>query len=325
MRIRPVTLDCGDVTISVVVCAYTTARHELLKMSLDSVIQQLGANDQLIVVIDHNDQLLDVVSKEYGSLANVIPNTNDRGLCGARNSGVEAASKSIVAFIDDDAQIGEGWLASLRNHYGDPVVTGVGGSAQPVWPRERPSWFPCEFDWVVGCSHQGLPVDVSAVRNLLGCNMSFRRIALNQAGGFSTEIGQVGTNLVRCDETELCIRLKQLSPFSQLLFDPRITVKHWVSHDRTRLSYFVKRCFFEGLSKHRLSTMVGSSDALSAERKYVSAILPKALIRGLIGFVTSRGERLHHLSRVTAIIIGFTATSGGYIYSLTHSRFSGDR
>jgi hypothetical protein len=83
--------------------------------------------------------------------------------------------------------------------------------------------------------------------------------------------------------------------------------------------YFLKRCFFEGLSKHRLSTMVGSSDALSAERSYVATILPIALARGLTGTMSARGERLEHLAQITALVIGLTATAGGYIYSLLHS------
>jgi|1186.fasta_scaffold16096_3 hypothetical protein len=75
--------------------------------------------------------------------------------------------------------------------------------ASTMRPRELgpsgPSWFPGEFDGVVDSSHSCRPVDVRPVRNLLGCNMSFR---------------QVGTDLVRCDEIELCIRPNSLSPFS---------------------------------------------------------------------------------------------------------------
>lgn len=312
---------CPDVTASVVVCAYTDARIELLNMSIEAVLQQLGAEDELVVVIDYNDELLKRVSKQYGSQAKIVPNTNERGLCGARNSGVQASSGGIVAFVDDDAQVQPGWLADLRDHYRDPTVAGVGGYAYPVWPTERPSWFPFEFDWVVGCSHRGLPVDVAPVRNLLGCNMSFRRIALNEAGGFDSKIGQVGANLVRCDETELCIRIKQKLPASRLLLDPRIRVRHWVSHDRTRPSYFLRRCFYEGLSKHRLSTMVGSADALSTERKYVSAVLPMALARGLMGTVSCPGKRLAHLAQSIALIVGLAVTTVGYLYSLIHSLF----
>jgi glycosyltransferase involved in cell wall biosynthesis len=307
--------------VTVVVCAYTDDRKDLLDQSIEAIHEQLGTEDQLVVVIDYNDELLDLASEHYGSIAKVVPNTNERGICGARNAGVQASNRSVVAFVDDDAQVQPGWLEGLREHYRDSTVAGVGGYAQPVWPERRPSWFPIEFDWVVGCSHRGLPVDLTPVRNLLGCNMSFRRNVLNDVGGFNPKIGQVGTKLLRCDETELCIRVNQMSPASRLLLDPTIKVRHWVSDERTRPKYFLRRCFYEGLSKHRLSTMVGSSDALSTEREYVVDVLPSALGRGLMATVRSPGQRLTYLSQSVAIVVGLATTAYGYVYSFLHSRF----
>lgn len=311
----------SDVSVSAVVCAYTDARRELLDNSIEAILAQLGAEDQLVVVIDFNDKLLDRISAQYGSRAKVVPNTNERGICGARNSGIEASNGEVVAFVDDDAQVQPGWLERLRENYRNPAVTGVGGNAQPVWPVERPPWFPTEFDWVVGCSHRGLPVDPTPVRNLLGCNMSFRRTALDNVGGFNSTVGQVGTSLDRCDETELCIRLNQKSPANLLLLDPGVKVRHWVSAERTRPAYFLRRCFWEGLSKQRLSTMVGSSDALSTERKYTFTVLPMSFGRGLLESVRSPGNRLAYLGQSAALVVGLAATTFGYLYSLIESKF----
>ena len=311
----------SDVAISTVVCAYTDARKELLDGSIEAVLAQLRQGDQLVVVIDNNDELLERVSARYGSRATVVPNRNERGICGARNAGIEASTGNVVAFVDDDARIQPDWLERLRNDYRDPGVTGVGGNAQPVWPVARPPWFPVEFDWVVGCSHRGLPEDPATVRNLLGCNMSFRKNALDSVGGFNSQIGQVGSGLMRCDETELCIRLGQKSDASRLLLDPAIKVRHWVSEDRTSFRYFLRRCFWEGYSKHQLSTLVGSSDALSTERSYVYTVLPTAFARGLIGAITSPGSRLANLGRSAAVLVGLATTTYGYGYSMVESRF----
>jgi glycosyltransferase involved in cell wall biosynthesis len=310
-----------NVTVSTVVCAYTDARRELLDGSIEAVLAQLRPGDQLVVVIDHNDELLKRVSAQYGSRATVVPNRNERGICGARNAGIDASTGSIVAFVDDDARIEPNWLERLRDDYRDPAVTGVGGNAQPMWPAERPPWFPVEFDLVVGCSHRGLPEDPATVRNLLGCNMSFRKSALDSVGGFNSQIGQVGSGLMRCDETELCIRLGQKSAASRLLLDPEVKVQHWVSDDRTSFRYFLRRCFWEGYSKHKLSTLVGSSDALSTERSYVYTVLPVAFARGLIGGITSPGHRLAHLGQSAALVVGLAATTYGYAYSMVQSRF----
>ncbi len=311
----------ADVTVSAVICAYTDARRELLDASIEAVLDQLRPGDQLVVVIDFNEELLARVSADYGARATVVPNSNLRGICGARNSGIEASVGDVVAFVDDDARIEAGWLERLRSDYRDPAVTGVGGNAQPVWPAERPDWFPPEFDWVVGCSHLGLPVEPAPVRNLLGCNMSFRRDALAKVGGFNSEIGQQGgTSLMRCDETELCIRLGQDQPSATLLLDPELKVRHWVSDDRVTPRYFLRRCYWEGLSKQQLGTMVGRSDSLSTEWQYTLAVLPKAVGRELVASVRSPGRRLAHLSRAAAVVVGLAATTYGYVSSLVRSR-----
>lgn len=312
----PKAVDCmpadTGVTISVVICAYTDARRELLDNSINAVLAQLRPDDQLVVVIDYNDELLARVTAEFGSRATVVPNRNTRGICGARNAGIEASRCDVVAFVDDDAQIQAGWLERLRADYLDPAVTGVGGNAAPVWPTEAPAWFPATFNWVVGCSHEGLPVDIAPVRNLLGCNMSFRRTALDAVGGFNSDIGQTGSNLMRCDETELCIRINQQTASPVLLLDPGVKVRHWVSDDRTTWRYFLRRCYWEGYSKRTLSTMVGQSDALSTERKYTVAVLPKAFARELVASVCSPGRRLAHLGQSVAIFVGLAATTFGY-------------
>jgi hypothetical protein len=82
-------------------------------------------------------------------------------------------------------------------HYDDPMVHGVGGSATAVWTGgPRPRWLPAEFDWIVGCTYVGQPTRTAHVRNLVGCNMSFRREVFDIAGGFSDRIGRVGTKPV---------------------------------------------------------------------------------------------------------------------------------
>ena len=93
----------GETTISVVVCAYTDARRELLDNSIESILAQLGTADQLVVSIDYNDELLQRVATQYGTRATVVPNTEARGICGARNSGIAASRCDVVAFVDDDS------------------------------------------------------------------------------------------------------------------------------------------------------------------------------------------------------------------------------
>ena len=163
-----------------------------------SVQAQDPAVPEIIVVVDHNDTLVDRIRRELPEVT-VTVNAGRRGLSGARNAGVAAATGDVVAFLDDDAEADHSWLAHLVERYRDADVLGVGGSVTPKWSEERPHWFPPEFNWVVGCSYHGMPETTAPVRNFIGTNMSFRRDALVTTGGFDAGLGRVGADASGCE------------------------------------------------------------------------------------------------------------------------------
>jgi glycosyltransferase involved in cell wall biosynthesis len=286
--------------ISVVVCAHDAARWDEIRAALTSLEQQTLRPAEVIVVVDHNPALLDRVRRELDVRA--VENSQARGLGGARNTGFEAATGRVVAFLDDDAMASSRWLALLAERYADPNVAGVGGSAEPLWMSGRPGWFPPEFDWVVGCSYLGMPERAREVRNLFGCNMTFRRELLVALGGFRLGYG--------CDETEFCIRLGQRWPEKRILYLPEASVLHHVPASRTRFPRFVSRCYFEGGSKAVVARLVGSDQALASEVRYTREVLPRGFWRGLSDFI--RAGDVDGLARSGALVTGLLSTAGGY-------------
>ena len=143
-------------TISVVICAYTDERLELLAAGIESLRTQTVAPHELVLVIDHAPEL-EAIARERWPEAKVVANREQQGLSGARNTGVAECSGEVVAFLDDDAAPAPNWIERLGAAYADPNVLGAGGTVRPNWETERPGWFPPEFDWVVGCTHSGMP------------------------------------------------------------------------------------------------------------------------------------------------------------------------
>jgi hypothetical protein len=178
----------------------------------------------------------------------------------------------------------------------------VGGAIEPRWEPGRPSWFPTEFDWVVGCSYTGLPTAPSFVRNLIGCNMSFRREVLEGAGGFRLGYG--------CDETELCIRVAQRDPEARFLYQPAARVHHLVTSSRLRWRRFISRCYFEGGSKAVVARLVGAREGLASERAYAYRVLPRAIRHGLVRWAL-HGDAAGVASALT-VIAGLAATAAGF-------------
>jgi len=303
--------------ISVVVCAYTEKRWNETCAAVESVRAQSYPDKEIILVVDHNPEL-------HASLANEMPDVKvvenqwERGLSGGKNTGVGLAQGEIVAFLDDDAVADPDWLKFFAASYADPATMGVGGLTLPTWKVPRPSWFPREFDWVVGCTYLGMAQSGEQVRNLLGGNASFRRESFSQAGGFQNGIGRsAGKRPLGCEETEFCIRLNQKSPGSVFLYDDRATIWHLVPPDRSRFSYFVSRCYAEGLSKALVTASVGTKSGLSSERRYTTRTLPRGVARGLADLLQGDPSGL---GRAGAIVSGLTATVAGYAVGRANRR-----
>ena len=296
-------------TVSVIVCAYTERRWDDLVAAVRSAAAQTAPPLEIVVVCDHNPDLLARVRAELGEVV-ALANDGPRGLSGARNSGLGTARGEIVAFLDDDAVAAPDWLERLVEPYDDPRVIGVGGAVEPVWPGRRPPSMPDEFDWVVGCTYRGLPPAASPVRNLIGANMSLRRTVFDAVGGFDSDLGRVGTRPVGCEETELCIRARKALPGSEVIFEPRALVRHRVTRERAGWRYFGARCWSEGLSKAVVARQAGRDDGLSAERRYVTRTLPRGVARGL-GDTLRRGDP-GGLGRAALIIAGLGITAAGY-------------
>jgi glycosyltransferase involved in cell wall biosynthesis len=195
-------MPATEVSVSVVVCAYTDRRAAQLLDAIASLRRQTSAPHEVIVVIDHNPRLEDWLRRCATDVL-VMANAEQPGLAGARITGLAAATGQIVAFLDDDAVAEPVWLEQLAAHYRDEGTVAVGGAVVPVWEDGDPAWMPPEFHWVVGCTYRGMPVRATSVRNLIGCNMSFRREVATRAGGFHSGLGRVGTRPLGCEETEL--------------------------------------------------------------------------------------------------------------------------
>jgi GT2 family glycosyltransferase len=308
-------------TISVIVCTHTLERLVNLPACVASVLAQTPAPLEVIVVVDGDEALEERVRARLDGVQ-IVRNSHDRGLSGARQTGAEAARGSILAFLDDDAIAQEHWLARLAEAYGDPKVLGVGGSIEPAWEQGAPRWFPPEFNWVVGCTYAGMPASTARVRNVIGANMSMRAAVLARAGAFDARLGRApGSRTLSgsAEETELCIRAARAHPGHYWIYEPRARVVHAVPPARGTWRYFVRRCAVEGTAKAVLAGIAGGGEGLRTERAYVRSVLPRALRRELRLAASGRRDAM---ARASAITAGLAITAAAYARA---RRFAGGR
>jgi len=279
--------------------------------AIQSVQNQTRKPDEIIVSVDHNIEMFNQLKSELSPSIKVVHNTNTPGLSETRNTGLYCTGGDIVVFIDDDAVADKDWLKNLTKHFCSPQVVAVGGRTIPIWPNgRRPTWFPEELDWTVGCTYKGLPLTPeNEIRNVPGGNSAFKKQVFEQVGFFGTQLGKTGKTRGVAEESELCLRIKRQTPNALILYKSDAVIHHKVPSWRLDFRYLVLRSFNEGFFKSIVSKLSSlSQNPLSTENTYLRYLL-----------LTSIPERLRQLYKLEALcqivvlLLSIIATGTGYL------------
>lgn len=184
--------------ISIIVCSRN--RPEMLEDCLSAIRAAMGPRDELVVV--------DSASRDAETYrvaechADHVLRVGRPGLSRARNAGLRAASRPIVAFTDDDCRPEGDWTRALLQCFEDPDVSfalgrvkasaGAGGAG------------PASIHDVTESRLIDASVPLESVGH--GANMAFRRAALIGIGGFDEVLG-TGSKLRAGEDKDAIWRL----------------------------------------------------------------------------------------------------------------------
>src|SRR5262245_29765809 len=182
--------------VSVVVCTYNGGAT--LEQCLRSLLALNYPDHEVIVVDDGStDDTRAILDRLQQSAIKVIHQPN-RGLAVARNVGLAAATGASIAYTDSDCFADPDWLTHLVYQLQRSGAAAVGG------PNLTP-----EDGWLAACvgASPGQPVHVlesdQTAEHIPGCNMAFRREALEAINGFDPQYRKAG------DDVDVCWRLQQ--------------------------------------------------------------------------------------------------------------------
>jgi len=187
-------------------------------------LEQLDYPDyEVIVVNDGSTDATPQIASEYHAR---LITTKNQGLSAARNVGTRAAAGEIVAFIDDDAYPEIHWLRFLALAFMEGKYVGVGG---PNLPPPNDGWI---ADAVANAPGGPNPVLLSdtVAEHIPGCNMAFRKDALEAIGGFDPVFRAAG------DDVDVCWRLRDRGGL--IGYSPAAVVWH---HRRKSIRKFWKQ------------------------------------------------------------------------------------
>ncbi len=275
-----------DTQISAVICTHN--RDNYLGAAIDSLLSQDFATGFEVVVVDNGsvDNTKQVVSQRLDNPKLKYIYEPVLGLSVARNTGAKVSTGEIIAYLDDDAVASEGWLQVLYSAYqSNPKLAIAGGKVTLLWPPKTnpPHWLSSGLAVNLGAYDLGDRLVFIENPGLTprGLNYSIRRSFLDDIGGFDTNLGRVGKNLLSNEElqmTELALEKDW-----KVAYLPDALVAHNVSEERLKRSWFFSRGWWQGISECYREQLAGKAGVGQLQRG------SERFIRGLY-------KALQHLS-----------------------------
>jgi GT2 family glycosyltransferase len=210
--------------VSVVVCVYNGERT--LDACLASLERLNYPNYEVVVVNDGSTDATRRIAESYDYIR--LINQDNKGLSEARNVGIQAASGEIIAFTDADCTADADWLAYVVARFQSSDFGAVGG----------PNFSPPDDSMIASCVavSPGAPthvlLDDEIAEHIPGCNMAFRREALQAIEGFDPIFRAAG------DDVDVCWRLQNkgykigFSPAAVVWHFRRNTVRDYLKQQR---------------------------------------------------------------------------------------------
>lgn len=171
-----------------------------------------------------------------------------------RNEAVQQAQSEIVYFLDDDSLPVVDMVERLERHFADQQVVAVGGpSLTPLQDSRLQQAFGSALASVLGAGgvrnryRSNGTVRQTTERELILCNLAFRRDAFLAAGGLDER-------LYPNEENELLDRLQKQG--KTLLHDPQLVVTRSQRHS---LAAFAYQMFRYGRGRAQQMRLVGMS------------------------------------------------------------------
>lgn len=214
----------------------THARPASLVRLIASLAPQLRAGDHELFIAENGTPAPAVLDRSsFATNADII-HLHDPlpGKCRVQNRAIAAAHGDLLAFLDDDLAVAQGYVDAVERFFAEyPHFAAMKGR---ILPAEDPVA-------KVGATapYLDLPIAdhgdrVVEVRGVLGANMAFRASALRQVGPFDERLGPGAAG--HEEETEMSQRLRRAG--LHIGYAPQALVWHEVDPARADRHRFIR-------------------------------------------------------------------------------------
>ncbi|MDB5799414.1 MAG: family 2 glycosyl transferase [Rhodocyclales bacterium] len=236
----------------------TYNRPALLDFTLDSIAQAVMPPDLhvRVLVADNNSSAANqnanrAAMARHPSLDLAYVFETRQGKSWALNTAIAASTTDYIAFIDDDEKLDSKWFETAAHYLREGIADYIGGPYKPDWATSPPVWLPAtigKYPAVIGWIEQSDKAQSFDAfgGGLCGGNCIIRRSALNEIGGFSTQVGRFANNLMCGEDDELHRQLRLHGKVG--MYDPQLIIYHFIPVQRMTMKYHLRWAFWSGVS-----------------------------------------------------------------------------
>jgi glucosyl-dolichyl phosphate glucuronosyltransferase len=271
--------------VSVIICSHN--RSADVSECVSALIPQISSQAEAILVDSASDPGDQAEMTRLGNLYPTLKLTRvgQPGLSLARNRGVQLAKADWVVFLDDDAVPFPDWLEKVMATVSaaSPSQAIIGGGIYPRWPDgmngERLSK---RWKMFLSLAEHEKPGKVTDGYYVNGANYAIRRSVLLDLGGFSERLGRVGASLISGEDSQ--VTQSVLDAGLGAGFDPAFKVYHKISRERLKVSWILRRTFWEGFNASQVFRSRKAPLPPSLRPLKLIASLPVLLILSIVHF-----------------------------------------
>ena len=301
--------DLSGTFVEILICTHN--RVDLLRRTLEHLNQAIRPSNirlGILVVANACADKTEHLLEQYAAAADSEESIPLRwiavlaqGKSYALNEAIPQLKGDVIAFVDDDHRVDEGYLKEIcKAAEPYPDVGFFCGRILPDWDGSEPGWV----------HHQGaykifpLPVprfDQGDESTLIepgtvtpgGGNLFLRRVVFARVGSFDLDLGPVGHDLGGAEDIEWVRRA--LNKGELLRYIPDVVQYHYVDLERLRIVYVMRKAYGRTVSAMRLKSSI-------AENQYVPLYMWRKLFAYVFKAVTSTNAdgRRYYLVRMAA-------------------------
>ncbi|MEE9371434.1 MAG: glycosyltransferase family 2 protein [Saprospiraceae bacterium] len=229
--------------LTIIICTYK--RNDILKHCIRALLDQSAGIEKFNVLIVNNCddekvhfEILEMIKSHDHITVIKEPNL---GLSIARNTGVKTAKAQWVTYIDDDCKVAIDFVSTTLSIIDGQNYECFGGHITSWWLYDKPRWMKQSFGSKPIISDK--EIDLLEEYNW-GGNITFKKEALLNVGGFDEKIGMKGKRIGYSAENRVQIKLREKG--FRIGYNPNLKVAHLVASHKMKLWWHIRAAYAEG-------------------------------------------------------------------------------